>query len=179
MKRAFAKYGLEHFTFIILEECTPTKEALEVREQYYIDTLKPAYNVLQKAYLNSEEVLQRMKNALSGGRSGGAKALLNGTHNFIIGLSAKSHEKRAALLRSAGRYDPAIMEAMRALTETEVARAKKKATFRANGHQQGVKNNQYGTCWMTNGIENKRIKISDLEGYIALGFVKGRCPNRI
>ena len=48
--KAFQKYGIEHFTFILLEECEPTKEALENLEQHYIDLLKPEYNILPKAY---------------------------------------------------------------------------------------------------------------------------------
>ena len=47
---AARKYGVEHFTFILLEECEPTKETLEALEQHYIDTLKPEYNILQTAY---------------------------------------------------------------------------------------------------------------------------------
>lgn len=49
---AFCKYGIENFTFILLEECKATRETLIQREQYYIDTIKPEYNILQKAYSN-------------------------------------------------------------------------------------------------------------------------------
>lgn len=42
---AIRKYGIENFTFIVLEECEPIKEALLPREQHYIDTLKPEYNI--------------------------------------------------------------------------------------------------------------------------------------
>jgi group I intron endonuclease len=51
LKSAVQKYGIEHFTFIILEECEPIKEALEATEQYYIDTLKPEYNMRGAAYV--------------------------------------------------------------------------------------------------------------------------------
>ena len=47
---AAKKHGLENFIFIILEECEPTKEMLEARENYYIETINPEYNILQKAY---------------------------------------------------------------------------------------------------------------------------------
>jgi group I intron endonuclease len=50
LQMAIRKYGLEHFTFILLEECEPTKEMLEAREDCYFDLLKPEYNILQKAY---------------------------------------------------------------------------------------------------------------------------------
>lgn len=45
---ALLKYGHENFTLEILE-CCPISELLE-REQYYLDFLKPDYNVLEFAY---------------------------------------------------------------------------------------------------------------------------------
>jgi group I intron endonuclease len=41
------KHGLANFTLIILERCTI--EELTVREQYWLDLLKPAYNILTAA----------------------------------------------------------------------------------------------------------------------------------
>ena len=38
----------------------------------------------------------------------------------------------------------------------------------------GETNSQYGTCWITNGIENKKIKKEDLDTYHKEGWVKGR-----
>jgi len=38
----------------------------------------------------------------------------------------------------------------------------------------GVKNSQYGTCWVTNGQENKKIKKEELDNFIELGYYKGR-----
>ena len=52
LQMAVRKYGIENFTFIIIEECKPTKEILEIRENYYFETLKPEYNILKKAYSN-------------------------------------------------------------------------------------------------------------------------------
>lgn len=42
LQHAWNKYGEECFRFTILEECA--EEALERREQFFLDTLKPAYN---------------------------------------------------------------------------------------------------------------------------------------
>jgi hypothetical protein len=39
------------------------------------------------------------------------------------------------------------------------------------GHQSGKRNSQYGTCWINNGKENKKIKKDDP---IPEGFIKGR-----
>jgi hypothetical protein len=48
--RALLKYGYSNFSLDILEYCEP-KVKIE-REQYYIDLLKPEYNILKKAGSN-------------------------------------------------------------------------------------------------------------------------------
>ncbi|KAF3937050.1 hypothetical protein ABW19_dt0203323 [Dactylella cylindrospora] len=47
INKALIKYGYSQFSLEILEYCKP-KECLE-REQYYIDFLKPEYNILKVA----------------------------------------------------------------------------------------------------------------------------------
>lgn len=59
------KYGFDNFNLEILEFCT-VENVLE-REQYYIDLLKPEYNILKEAgnslgYEHSEETLELMRN---------------------------------------------------------------------------------------------------------------------
>ena len=44
--RALLKYGYSNFSSEILEYCEPNE--LISREQYYIDLLKPEYNILKK-----------------------------------------------------------------------------------------------------------------------------------
>lgn len=48
LQRSYDKYKFDSFKFEILEECS--KEILIEREQYYLDNLKPKYNICQKAY---------------------------------------------------------------------------------------------------------------------------------
>ena len=49
-----------------------------------------------------------------------------------------------------------------------------KRTYKEIGHQQGEKNSQYGTCWITKNGENKKIKKEELEIYVQHGWTKGR-----
>ncbi len=42
---------------------------------------------------------------------------------------------------------------------------KKKKTFEAIQHQQGSNNSQFGTCWITDGVINKKIKKEDFYLY--------------
>jgi group I intron endonuclease len=62
--KAIQKYGYSNFTLDILEYCDP-KDVL-VREQYYLDSLKPEYNILSTAgssfgYKHTEETLDKFK----------------------------------------------------------------------------------------------------------------------
>lgn len=46
LQYAYNKYGEDKFKFEIIELCS--KENLETREQYYLDTLKPEYNICKR-----------------------------------------------------------------------------------------------------------------------------------
>jgi len=52
--------------------------------------------------------------------------------------------------------------------------SKQKMKISAEGKHIGDKNSQYGTCWITNGQENKKIKKEELDKFIELGYYKGR-----
>lgn len=61
--RALLKYGYSNFTLEILEYCEPL--VVVEREQYYLDLLKPEYNILKKAgsslgYKHTEETRAKM-----------------------------------------------------------------------------------------------------------------------
>jgi len=49
LQRAFNKYGKESFVFEILEECEPIKEIILKREQFYIDSMSPFFNICKTA----------------------------------------------------------------------------------------------------------------------------------
>ena len=57
-------------------------------------------------------------------------------------------------------------------TDEEIEKVK--TTFKKIKHQQGQKNSQYGTCWITKNGENKKIKKEDIDNFILEGWVKGR-----
>jgi len=57
----------------------------------------------------------------------------------------------------------------------ETANEKRKETLKRIGHQQGSKNSNYGTMWITNGEGNKKIK---RDAAIPDGWRKGRKLNK-
>jgi group I intron endonuclease len=70
LQRSFNKHGIESFSLKILEEVdTKDYKILRAREQYYLDTLKPEYNILPNAesfsgYKYSEERKKKQVNVL-------------------------------------------------------------------------------------------------------------------
>lgn len=57
---------------------------------------------------------------------------------------------------------------------TEETKQKMSLTHKKNQHQKGEKNSQFGTCWIHNDKENKKIKKEELNKYCDLGWIKGR-----
>lgn len=59
MLRTFKKYGIHSFNYEILEFCSPDKRIQ--REKYYIDTLKPDFNLQLDPVLKTLSVYSRQK----------------------------------------------------------------------------------------------------------------------
>ena len=58
---------------------------------------------------------------------------------------------------------------------SEESLRKKKLTFIQNQHQKGMKNSQYGTCWVYH-LEHgsKKISKEELDKFLKLGYTSGR-----
>jgi group I intron endonuclease len=64
INKAILKYGYSNFKLEILEYCEPDK--VFSREQYYLDLVRPEYNILQKAgsslgYKHTEDTLAKLR----------------------------------------------------------------------------------------------------------------------
>lgn len=77
---ALLKYGYSNFSLEILEYCKPEKNL--IREQYYLDLLKPSYNILLKAdstlgRKHSQASIEKMRKAkeLNSNTSAGTAAV--------------------------------------------------------------------------------------------------------
>jgi len=74
--RAIIKYGYSSFSLTILEYCD--KSDLTAREQYYFDSLSPAYNILKMAgaytlldgFTHTEETKSKISKTLKGVNTG-------------------------------------------------------------------------------------------------------------
>lgn len=77
LQSAYLRYGGENFEYLIIEQCECSKEILLKREQYYIDTLNPEYNLSPSAQncLGVKHSEQARKNMTIAARNRGATSI--------------------------------------------------------------------------------------------------------
>lgn len=119
------------------------------------------------SHIGKEEI--RLQLARLGGHRSGAKNLAN--------MSEESKRKRIETrkARPCGFNPPELLAMMTERSKTPEARAKQKLMLAKIGHQQGSKNSQYGTFWITNGVDSIKVRS---ENNIPEGWYKGRKMKR-
>ena len=179
LKRAISKYGVDNFEKKIL----------------YVYDAETKMNLAEKILVICDKEVSY--NICSGGHGG--FGYINDNSDIINlriktfkekykkewGIKGiKSHlEKYGKLYMRIGGYttyykkinnNPNFLKEMSNLSKLPDYIKKKKITFKKINHQQGKKNSQYGTCWITNNEENKKIKKEELDFWIKKGYIKGR-----
>lgn len=148
LKRAIQKYGIENFTKEILFECGSLEEMFS-KEKELVTISEDSYNVN------------------NGGRGGFGYINLNALNNIPIrglaikgknggGFQGKRHTKEAKFRMSNSHKGKAPF-AGKKHTEKTKEKMRKRASERI-----GTKCSQYGTHWITNGTENKKIKKDEI-----------------
>jgi hypothetical protein len=165
LKRSIKRHGKENFKTEILE-FLPNKEELLKREKEIIneEVLKDPNSMnLQPGGgggLSGEE--HRKKFASAGGKA--TKHLLE-----------RYRETHIMKMKTDLEYREKFLDKMRGNTnwlgKTHNEDTKKKMSKSKQGMYDGEKNPQFGTCWITNGIDSVKIKKGDL---IPEGWELGR-----
>jgi hypothetical protein len=170
IKKAIHKYGLENFEKRIL--------------LFFENDTAMFAEIVNSEFLLRENVY----NIVEGGQGrfppdATWKALASKTPAKLKEISQKGREARIQ------KYGKSLAPASEGWTQSEANRkrmkelwkaavtpealAKRKATCETIGHQKGEKNSQFGTMWITTGVENKKIKKDEP---IPEGWVKGYHP---
>lgn len=82
-------------------------------------------------------------------------------------IAAEKHKEHMERFREAGKIS--------FLGKKHSEETKKLIGEKNSLKQKGKNNSQFGTCWITNNKENKKIRKEDLPKWERLGFHKGRC----
>ena len=174
LKRAITKYGKENFIkdiiYVFNTELEMNFKEKELVNKEYID-FKLSYNLCPGGkggfgYINQTIDFTARNRKISNKRSYKEPKLLE----FL--QSEKNKKQKSEFFKKLHREGILFIPNWTNRKHKEESKIK---IGKANSiHQQGEKNSQYGTCWITNGTENKKIKKEELALYINQGYYKGR-----
>jgi len=159
--RAIKKHGRVNFTKEILH-VFDNEEDMKNKEKELVILSEQSYNLCEGGqggfgYINS--------NKLSGGcvSETSRNNLKKGNNPYVN--PPKHYEKLKQLLKE--KYPAGVWKGKKHSEESKQKMKNKKNQF-------GSKNSQFGTCWITNGSENKKINKNDLDIWTSRGYYKGR-----
>ena len=172
IKRAIEKYGVENFIKEILHVFDNELD-MRNKEKELVVLSENSYNLLEGGKGGFGFINSKGLNGTPEGRKLGGIKSSNKETNAFYNLSADSIKKRVAVRKQ--KYGvQGYTKAARINCNNENAMIKRKQTYDSINHQRGENNSQYGSCWITNGQENKKIKKEELDKFIELGYYKGR-----
>ena len=155
LRYSIRKYGKENFKLEILE-FLPDRKLLVERER----------EIINVDMINDPNCL----NLQTGGISG--FDYINSLRNNNPEYDKKWRELQIEKLKNAHKQGKIKYDTFTGKQHTEESKFKMSNTKKGPGI--GVNNSQFGTCWITKNGDNKKIRITDLQTHINVGWVKGR-----
>jgi len=141
LQRAWVKYGEAAFTFHVLEECEPQRLTLELREQHFIDTLRPALNMVGTAKRHvSDEHIARLV-ALNRARLSAVTHCPRGHEYTPENTHINKRGKR--ICRSCNALRVSAIYARETPEQRELRRRRMAENYRANRDQRLAKMREY------------------------------------
>ena len=178
--RSIAKHGIENFRRDVIEYFnTPAEMYAREKEVVTAEFLlrEDTYNLKHGGFGGFDYInkITSSEDKSRAGRMGQEAAMRSGNVNRF---TREDGIKARAVLAHKMKTDPEFKarhkqnwsDAQLKSSTLEV-RAKCKETYKAIEHQQGTKNSQYGTMWITDGTSNKKIKS---DAAIPVDWYKGR-----
>ena len=172
IKRAIAKYGIENFVKEILF-IFDNEEDMKNKEKELVIIAENSYNLCPGGhggfgYINSNPDMFLTEKRLSSLISYSEKQIAwrkkyDSDPDFRKACAERS---RKALIKAKELYPDGTFAGKKHSEETKQKMRKSKNV--------GTNNSQYGTCWITNGQENKKIRKEELDFWLQKGYSKGR-----
>ena len=164
LKRAIAKYGVANFTKEILHIFN-TEEEMNEKERELVVVSEATYNLCDGgqggfSYINSSpEILARRDNRK--GYLANINVMTDQRKNVKGGINSKL--KGAGIHNPKNHYDWSGKK-HRPETITKMQKSK----------NVGEKNSQFGTIWIHNRHESKKIRKEEFDYWYSLGYTRGR-----
>ena len=166
--RAIEKHGIENFTKVIRETFEDSMSMYAREKEVVTDEFllrEDTYNLRRGGHGGFDYINKIGKN--KNGRLSKEDRIKSGK---ITGALNAAKWKEFPLSHP-GVFTPKFNKEMSDRARSVAANNKRIQTYKEIGHQQGKKHSQFGTMWITNGVENKKIKKSEP---IPKGWRKGR-----
>jgi hypothetical protein len=168
LRYAMEKHGIENFTKVILEQFDDSAAMYAREKEVVTDEFllrEDIYNLRRGGsggfdYINKNESLRISKNKKARHSTNNVLLAKYGDNYLsIIGKRglAKCKELKVGIF-SESFVHKGFTDDARENARSKESILKRKVTFARIGHQQGEKNSNFGTMWITNGVENKKIK---------------------
>jgi hypothetical protein len=183
---AIKKYGVDNFRKDILETFQDQKSMYDREKEYITEEFlsrKDVYNIRRGGHGGFDHInkIATKEDKVKAGMLGyHASKLSKNRHVFTKQDSIKGIESFANKRKNDPQFNEKWLESnrkSRELANSEESNKKRKETLSKISHQQGERNSQYGTCWVYNEKGNKKIKKTELDTYLELGYNKGRTYN--
>ncbi len=170
--------GIENFQKDILFEANSSEEMFD-KERELVEIGSHSYNLKEGGYggwgYTNKTVSDDQKKRRSVLGRIRTDQILEEKYgkNWRRFLAESSAKKRNQICRERciGLFNPATREKGRKLANSIESIEKRVKTYQMIHHQQGEKNSQYGTMWITDGIDNRKIKKEEV---IPEGWRRGR-----
>jgi len=172
IQRAIQKYGIENFTKEILH-VFDTEEEMNLKEAELVIVSEETYNLCEGgkggfSYINNNS-LNAGRHVIHKFRHMGSKSLKGKTYDEIYGIKKSNEYRKLLAVRCRERQSNIIPSKV----WTGQKHTNKTKTRMSESHK-GSKNSQFGTCWITNGNEVKKIPLEALDSHLEMGYHKGR-----
>jgi len=168
IRAAIKKYGIENFKKEVLHHFD-NEEEMKNKEKELVVLEEQSYNLCPGGkggfgYINKNDLnftYEKNKRITKGWQVTKEQLQTNGRNSY---KKQKDKYGENFLIERCSKYLH--------LVNTEEAIKKRKETYKKIGFQQGEKNSQFGTFWITDGKTNKKWK--DSLGNLPDGFYKGK-----
>jgi len=176
LKQSLIKYGKENFSREILEFCE-SRDVLKSREEEIVNldeiAKKECINMVVggQGNLNGfKDEAHMMKCSKAGNKR--FKELLETDEEFRVSFSNKMRNTGLTRVKNGDILFGGKSFNWNGKNLSE--ETKKKLSEAKKGKGKGESNSQYGTCWITNGEEVKKIKKEEFPQYESEGWQSGR-----
>jgi len=165
IKRAIAKHGIENFVKEIIH-IFDNEEDMKNKEKEIVVLDETTYNLCPGGhggfgYINQND----LSGAIAGGKSSYKKHPEHWETIKLLGADSEKSKRIAKRGHEEGWFG--------FRNRTHKDETKEKMSIAAS-KRVGELSSQYGTCWVTNGSDSKKIRKEELDSWTSKGYYKGR-----